>query len=214
VFPLTEREIKTLDMVQTFWEKQTKGYYDYRFAVNTLAAGKVKIICPIHGEFLQEKRKHQNGDGCGACSVKKIGAGGGVTTAELIKRSRAKFGDKLDYSKTDCRGMRSPAIFICPEHGEFVQTPTAHLKSRGCPKCNPLQAKISTAKLQFKEKSGIKHNYKYNYDKSDYKGAKIKVIITCPTHGYFLQTPDDHLKGKGCPGCGNDSRSTIRTLKA
>lgn len=215
IFPLVERDVKTLDMVQAFWKKQTKGYYDYRFAVNTLAAGKVKIICPVHGEFLQEKRKHQNGLGCNVCSVKKIGAGGGVTTAELIKRSKAKFGDKLDYSKTECKGMRSPTIFICPEHGEFIQTPTTHLKSRGCPSCtSPQQSKIDRAKIDFKEKGGITHNFKFNYDKSDYKGAKIKVIITCPIHGDFLQTPDDHLKGRGCPGCANDVRSASNTLKA
>ena len=28
-----------------------------------------------------------------------------------------------------------------------------------------------------------------------------KIKITCPVHGTFLQTPNDHLQGAGCPQC-------------
>lgn len=31
--------------------------------------------------------------------------------------------------------------------------------------------------------------------------AKDKVIIVCKTHGQFLQTPNNHLTGYGCPKC-------------
>lgn len=26
-------------------------------------------------------------------------------------------------------------------------------------------------------------------------------MVTCPKHGDFLVTPDNHLKGRGCPRC-------------
>ena len=33
------------------------------------------------------------------------------------------------------------------------------------------------------------------------KTKKEKVIIICPIHGEFLQSPDGHLRGQGCPEC-------------
>lgn len=46
------------------------------------------------------------------------------------------------------------------------------------------------------------HGNKYNYDFSIYINAKTKVIIICPVHGVFLQTPDSHLHNHGCKQCG------------
>lgn len=47
------------------------------------------------------------------------------------------------------------------------------------------------------------HGDFYNYDKVNYAGNKTKVIITCPHHGDFLQTPHMHISQKmqGCPSC-------------
>ena len=53
--------------------------------------------------------------------------------------------------------------------------------------------------------------YKYNYDLVEYKNAKTKVKIKCSIHGVFEQTPDNHLRGNGCPTCGLESRLKKRT---
>lgn len=45
------------------------------------------------------------------------------------------------------------------------------------------------------------HKNKYMYDKVIYTNNKNKVIITCPYHGDFLQTPANHLQGQTCPKC-------------
>lgn len=31
---------------------------------------------------------------------------------------------------------------------------------------------------------------------------KTKLTIICPIHGEFLQSPEKHLLGQGCPECG------------
>lgn len=49
----------------------------------------------------------------------------------------------------------------------------------------------------------------YTYDNVVYTTSKTKVLITCPTHGDFLQTPNNHLSGKGCPQCSLDNRPTL-----
>jgi predicted nucleic-acid-binding Zn-ribbon protein len=53
----------------------------------------------------------------------------------------------------------------------------------------------------FIKEAKIVHNYKYDYSKSVYKNAITKMIIICPTHGTFLQSPNNHLNGHGCPKC-------------
>ena len=48
-----------------------------------------------------------------------------------------------------------------------------------------------------------KHGNKYDYSKVVYKTTHVKVIIGCPIHGDFEQTPSKHKGGQGCPKCGN-----------
>ena len=50
-------------------------------------------------------------------------------------------------------------------------------------------------------KANIKHHNKYNYSKVKYVDSKTKVEIICPEHGSFLQSPNNHLSGNGCPLC-------------
>jgi len=52
------------------------------------------------------------------------------------------------------------------------------------------------------------HKNRYDYSKVDYVNAKTPVIIGCPIHGYFKQTPEKHtLRKHGCPVCGGTSKS-------
>ena len=53
----------------------------------------------------------------------------------------------------------------------------------------------------FVRKAKIKHGDRYNYDKVTYIRSIDKVIITCPEHGDFEQTPVEHIRGKGCAKC-------------
>jgi hypothetical protein len=60
---------------------------------------------------------------------------------------------------------------------------------------------------EFVTKAYTIHGDKYEYSESLYTNSKIKITIICKTHGSFLQTPNMHLKGRGCPLC---SPYTIR----
>ena len=46
------------------------------------------------------------------------------------------------------------------------------------------------------------HGYKYDYSKVSYSDNRSKIIIICPIHGEFWQSPIAHLRGNGCPQCG------------
>jgi very-short-patch-repair endonuclease len=73
--------------------------------------------------------------------------------------------------------------------------------------------KLTTSEFIEKAQSQKRHQNsdgtpKYTYDKVDYVNSKEKIIITCPKHGDFLQKPNDHLHGYGCPYCGNIIKKT------
>jgi len=56
-------------------------------------------------------------------------------TSEFIQKAITKHGDKYQYSKVEYIGGHKNVIIICPEHGEFCQSPSNHLAGKGCMKC-------------------------------------------------------------------------------
>jgi hypothetical protein len=62
-------------------------------------------------------------------------------------------------------------------------------------------------KEQFVETSLSIHGNKYDYSKVEYKSNKDKVCIICPTHGEFMQTPNDHIGGHNCRKCSEENHT-------
>ena len=54
------------------------------------------------------------------------------------------------------------------------------------------------------------HGDRYNYSKTEYNRTHDKVIIDCKEHGKFLQTPNNHLRGKGCAKCAGIDKLTTK----
>lgn len=52
---------------------------------------------------------------------------------------------------------------------------------------------------------------KYDYSKTQYVKSSTKVIITCPIHGDWKVTPNNHLRGSQCPKCGQAQRTKSNT---
>ena len=64
-----------------------------------------------------------------------------LTTEDFIAKAREVHGDKYDYSKTEYVNNKTPICIICPEHGEFKQTPYPHLRGCGCEECAKIKRK-------------------------------------------------------------------------
>ena len=179
--------------------------YDYSEAVYINARTKVKIICPIHGEFFQEPHKHMRGSLCPKCNVDRQK----LTAEDFIKKAREVHGDKFDYSKAKYINYDTKVEIICPEHGSFFQAPNSHLSGTGCPMCaNNQKLDLST----FIKKAIIIHNGKYDYSKVIYLNNHTKVKIICPEHGEFLQRPYSHLNESGCPICSYNKLAEERKM--
>ena len=126
-----------------------------------------------------------------------------LTTGEFISKSKLIHGDKYDYSKVEYVNNHSKVCIICPEHGEFWQSPEKHLIGQGCVKCSYIERNVKKTDTveKFIQKSKKIHGNKYDYSKVNYVNTNTKVCIICPKHGEFLITPNNHLRGKGCPKC-------------
>ena len=59
-----------------------------------------------------------------------------------------------------------------------------------------------TEKLEnFIAKATEKYGERFDYSKFEYLGSHIKSTITCPVHGDFEISPNNHLQGRKCPKC-------------
>lgn len=129
----------------------------------------------------------------------------------FIERSRNLYKDFYDYSKVDYKNTETHVTIICPVHGEFSKRPSKHLKGQGCPSCSKeLRSERSRKTTEEFVNQSIKvHGNSYDYSRTFYKKANLKVTIACPFHGEFRQIANNHLNGQGCPSCG-----TIRSAKS
>lgn len=136
--------------------------------------------------------------------LKKSNTSEFVEKAKKVEKHKDK---KYDYSKVKYINVRTKVIIICPEHGEFEQTPNKHLSGRGCPDCGNISRKTSQMAdhKYFVEQAKILHGDRYNYSESKYNGRSGEVNIKCETHGIFTQLAGNHLLGEGCYQCGKES---------
>ena len=139
-----------------------------------------------------------------------------ITTEEFINKAHELYGNLYDYSKTDCenRDEKGRVCIICQkldkngkEHGEFWQRPYSHLSGMKCKKCADEETgKLNSKKFaktteQFIKEATEVHGNKYSYENVNYVNSHTLVNITCKIHGGFMQSPTNHLQGKGCPKC-------------
>lgn len=139
-----------------------------------------------------------------------------MKTEDFIEKAKSIHGNEYDYNMVEYINNRTKIKIICAKHGVFEQSPANHTHCKlkqGCPECG----KSKTKKVTFLEDAKIVHKNKYDYSKVNYSGCKEKVIIICPTHGEFLQKPDNHKRGSGCPKCvklfGENSTHWIKDRK-
>lgn len=120
------------------------------------------------------------------------------------------------YDRVICLGIKKKVIITCPKHGDFSQTPYCHIvRKQGCSKCQyENQKKQQTfTKEQFTQNANAAHDNKYCYENVNYVNSNTKVNIKCNLHGFFTQTPANHVnQKKGCPKCKSEKLSQINTL--
>ena len=192
--------------------------YDYDNVEYIKSNIKIKIICPIHGEFEQSPNNHLKGSGCKKCANENQTK----TNEDFINKSLLIHKGKYDYSLVKYVNTETKVKIICPIHGEFEQKPKKHLEGQGCHSCGIEKIKEKTIKPNniFIDEANKKHNGKYDYSLVNYVNSHTKTEFICFEHGIFEQAPYSHLLGRGCPKCGlvydkseNEVKEFISSLK-
>lgn len=185
----------------------------------------VEIICPKHGSFWQKPYYHLYlGRGCRKCSQTKNACRRTITGIRFKNEAKEIHGDKYDYSlikDDDNQADLKEFPIICKKCKTlFKQKYAAHIIAKhNCPNCAKdirrewVKNNLAHTKLAFIEKAQKIHNDYYKYDKVEYVNNRIPVKIKCPKHGYFLQKPVKHLRGRGCKLCNiSKGENKIRIL--
>jgi len=182
--------------------------YDYSLVKYKNWKSKIKIICPEHGVFEQQRNNHLRGDGCPKCS--------GVfkpNTNEYISSAIEVHNGKYEYNLVEYKKSHTKIKIICPIHGVFEQLATNHIQGQGCPKC---ASHISKAELELQEwlkryidietnnrslispyeldiiipshKIAIEYNGLYWHGEQQGKGSKyhLNKYLACKEKGYRL----------------------------
>lgn len=147
--------------------------YDYSRVIYTNGRTKVRIICPLHGEFWQKPEVHLMGCGCRKCGaetgLKKIT----ISKEEFIRRSIEVHGMLDDYSMMNYVNTHTKVLIITPEYGEIYITPKDYLRW----KRNPPKRELTFDYC----KEIIK---KYNYDLNLINKHASSVRSAIVTHGW------------------------------
>ena len=193
--------------------------YDYSKVNYVNNKTKVVITCPEHSDFHKSPYDHfkkTNPQGCPICGIRKRGIDQRLSIDEFVERANKGHNDKYDYSKVIYVNTYTKVTIICPEHGEFEQSPHNHLPPglNGCGICNRKKRDDSMrlSQEEFIIRANEAHSNKYDYSAVVYESFHKLVTIICPEHGPFPQSPSSHLNStspRGCPRCYNKSEGRI-----
>jgi len=145
--------------------------------------------------FLKPASAHLFGEGCPKCSGKMRSS-----IEDFSRKSHIKHKRKYDYSKFIYVNNSTKGIIRCKTCGyEFPQSPNDHLDGCGCPKC---AGRYKRNKSDAIHDFILVHHNNFDYSKVKYVDLNTKIVIICKKCGAtFLQKPQKHLDGHGCPHC-------------
>lgn len=175
-----------------------KYLYDMAYDIYENSSKKIPIICIDHGVFYQTPNNHNRGSGCPICGTKLSSMSLLLEKENVIFDMQEKHNYKYKYEDFEYKGNKTEIKITCPIHGEFYQKIGKHKYGSGCPTCSGNEIRTISEFISIANK---KHSFKYLYEKAIYINAHTNIIITCPTHGDFLQSPNNHIRGQNCPIC-------------
>lgn len=205
---------------KTFIEKSVKLHgnkYNYINVNYINAKTKVKIICPIHGEFEQTPDKHLNTKYCCPdCNLifktENIKKNKGFKRIESFNNFHLKLLKKFPDVKVklieEWNGICKTNInVLCGIHGNVVTNCESLISKQRVHSCTKCSEESRVMKKNHTINDIINHlnnlyNDKYVYIfPNDYINKKDKIKIICNKHGEFTRSVAKLLSGQDCSRC-------------
>lgn len=186
--------------------------YDYSKVIYVNTKTDVEIVCSKHGSFMQKPDGHTSGRGCSKCGRERSEKAKFLQKDDFISRANTLHNSFYSYNNIKFVDAGTKVEIVCPKHGKFYQTPTMHLQGQGCSDCGYERGakKCNKTTEDFIIKARAIHGDKYDYTNTVYNKAKDYIVINCKTHGEFKQKAMNHLSGRGCLKCGNESSNNSK----
>lgn len=126
--------------------------------------------------------------------------------------------EDLGMRETGCQGQKTRyGLYECPICHKYFECRVSHVNRGTTTKCRRCADKSKSIKAarNFIEKALAIHGSKYDYTLVDYISSRDKVCLRCNTcSNIFNQTPNNHLRGEGCPQCAIGVSARIQLAKA
>lgn len=196
------KRLTTESMINKFRSAHGDVYdYSHVDSDNRDANGKVRIVCPIHGEFSQTPTNHIRGKGCPLCfgKIRK-------DTLDVINEIKSIYGDKY-VIPNDFVYISNKTLFniVCNKHGEWSTT-YSRLVTKRCSR-SMYDTKSFTERI-----IGL-YKEPFDYKYVDFKGFRSKIELKCKNCGKLLSiSPSVLLNGTAKCDCSSSKLSKIEAI--
>jgi hypothetical protein len=141
----------------------------------------------------------------------------------FVDKAKKKHGNTFSYHKFEYINAKTRSVILCPQHGEFTQTPDKHLNTTyPCPTCLNQHRKDSKLGIALSCKRELLSRDEflkrlnpscYQIDTTNYVGlTQGTVDIVCEKHGRSTYVPRSLLTSKHkCKQCANELRAKAKT---
>ena len=156
-----------------------------------------------HGEFSMRPDNIFSGkQGCPKCYDNRRSRLQRKTLEVFVEEAKKVHGELYEYHKVEYVNTNSKVCIVCKIHGDFWQTPTNHLKGKGCPYCS------GNAKKWNKETCEQEaHKYEYIFD---FRTKSPGACNVAQRNGWL----DDYVWLKKLPPKPNDYDKTAKYIYA
>jgi hypothetical protein len=207
------------------WEKdiselERQELYDYSKFIFTKRDDPSIIICKkCNYEFNQAPNHHiDRKQGCDKCKNKQNALNQALLFSDFVERCIKIHNNKYHYNSSNqsYESLKSIILIFCYKcKTYFPQRAENHLRGNGCSKCGIISSSIAkmsdTITFVNKAKKIGKNNEICDYSETIYNSVKEKINIHCiPCNKKFKISPNNHLRGKGCPTCHHHTSRAAR----
>lgn len=183
---LSKRKSKEQFLEKIYVKYGNKFIFDFT-NWSGITGNKIKIICPIHGQFEQIPRNlllTACKTGCKQCGLESKNNSKTKDFKDFIYNAKNIHNNKYVYIEDDYINRKSKIRIICREHGEFIKSAQKHLLGQACFQCkinqlikdNILVGRYSEE--LFNNKPELKQKKAYLYYLSINNGKSYKIGIS------------------------------------